>query len=709
MTRYGHSALLLVLLAITLTPMIYHPNHLLYPRSGEATDLTITHWPAVAFNARTLRQYGQLPLWRTTIAGGGPWAANPQSWLFYPPAWVFFLRGVPISLAFNLLLATHLVLAALATYAFGRQALDLKPAGSVLAGLAFALAPWLSAQLAAGHANIALALAWLPVAMLSAHRAATTGRLEDALPTGVAWAAALLNHAQMAAFTVLLSSAWFLLVARTERATARRRRAVQLLLMGAVAALLSAVLLIPLAEALPYLNRSELTADEAGVFSLPWASLLTMLIPTYGGEPEQTIYVGLPVVVLAAVGLALKRDRATWFLSITAALAALFALGNYGPLFSLLFRAMPGLGWLRVPPRVWVLVAFSLALMAGRGLDAMTQRRIVALVRRRATRVALASTVVGLSLTAGLIALYRPAPIAAWSLASLSVLTALALLLRARLVIKPRFLSFAILMLTAADLGLVRCAWTEMRAPSEALAWGAEVASFLAERPGRFRIYSPSYSLPQHTAVHYGLFRADGVDPFQLAHYARFLARAGGYEATGYSVSLPPWLDNHNAQPDANRLGLLNVGYVAADFAIQAEGLVLAAKVGETYIYQNERLLPRAFVTGQPNVHGDVALEWPIEAIPAHISAYAPNHIVVETDLTEPGLLVLSEVWYPGWRAQADGAAVPIHRVQGVVRGVFLDAGPHTVEFRYSPWTVWAGLAVSGGAVLGLVACAISR
>ncbi|MGD9148024.1 MAG: hypothetical protein PVI80_20835, partial [Anaerolineae bacterium] len=210
MTRYTYPALLLILLGLALAPLLLHPGYLLYPRGGQATDLTITHWPAVAYNVRSLRQDGQVPLWRTTIASGGPWAANPQSWLYYPPAWLFFL--LPINLTFNLLLLAHLMLAAMATYAFGRHAQDLRPPGAALAGLAFAVAPWLSGQLSAGHVNVVLALAWLPVALLGIHRAMTTGRVVGTLLVGIAWAASLLNHFQMAAFTLLLTLAWGLLI-----------------------------------------------------------------------------------------------------------------------------------------------------------------------------------------------------------------------------------------------------------------------------------------------------------------------------------------------------------------------------------------------------------------------------------------------------------------------------------------------------------------
>jgi len=705
MTRYFYPALLVILVGIVLSPLILHPGCLLYPRDGQTTDLTITHWPAVAFNVRSLRQDGQIPLWRTTIASGGPWAANPQSWLYYPPAWLFFL--LPINPTFNLLLLAHLLLAGLGTYAFARQALALEPASAALAGLAFALSPWLSGHLSAGHVNIVLGVAWLPVALLGAHHAVAGGRVGGALLAGLAWAAALLNHVQMAAFVAALTVAWFLsLMVSKKVPVGRRRQLGLLLLMPALALLLSAALLVPLVEMLPYLSRAALTAEEAGIFSLSWAQLPTALIPTYGGQPEQVIYLGLPVGLLAIVGLATKRDWIARFLVIVAIVAAVLALGTHTPLFPFLVRWVPGLSWLRVPPRAWVLVAFSVALLAGRGLDALAHERLPRAIHRRVNLIGVGALAAGLTLAAGLLFLYQPAPPAAWALAALSVLAVGALMLRARSWLRPRPFAIVILLLVATDLGLVRAAWTEMRAPADAFAWHAKAAEYLAQQPEEFRTYSPSYSLPQHVALQHDLYLADGVDPIQLTHYAKFLAQAGGYEATGYSPTLPPILDDTAARPDAARLGLLNVGYVVSGFPVEAEGLVLEEQLDATYVYRNEKGLPRAFVVpyAQPPGGRELGLEPPVDPGSARIDLYTPNRIVVEGELGAPGLMVLSEVWYPGWRALDNGLEVPIQRVAGTLRGVFLEQGSHTVEFRYTPWTAWAGTAISGAAVLALLA-----
>ena len=83
----------------------------------------------------------------------------------------------------------------------------------------------------------------------------------------------------------------------------------------------------------------------------------------------------------------------------------------------------------------------------------------------------------------------------------------------------------------------------------------------------------------------------------------------------------------------------------------------------------------------------------------ARITSYEPEEVDVEAALDEPGLLVLSDVHYPGWRAEVDGREVPIERVDHALRGVPLSAGSHTVAFRYEPLSWRIGWIVS---LLGL-------
>jgi len=81
---------------------------------------------------------------------------------------------------------------------------------------------------------------------------------------------------------------------------------------------------------------------------------------------------------------------------------------------------------------------------------------------------------------------------------------------------------------------------------------------------------------------------------------------------------------------------------------------------------------------------------------------YDWNSVRIKADAKKQSLLVLNDVWYPGWKAYVDGKQQQIVRANFVFRGVFLEAGRHDVFFIYDPWQFKAGAAISIGTLLGL-------
>jgi len=86
---------------------------------------------------------------------------------------------------------------------------------------------------------------------------------------------------------------------------------------------------------------------------------------------------------------------------------------------------------------------------------------------------------------------------------------------------------------------------------------------------------------------------------------------------------------------------------------------------------------------------------------------YRSRYVRCETESSLPGNLVLLDSYYPGWRASVDGKEVEIRRANFAFRAVEVPAGKHRIEFTYSPWPFYLGLAltlitaVAGLAVLG--------
>ena len=86
----------------------------------------------------------------------------------------------------------------------------------------------------------------------------------------------------------------------------------------------------------------------------------------------------------------------------------------------------------------------------------------------------------------------------------------------------------------------------------------------------------------------------------------------------------------------------------------------------------------------------------------ARLAEDAPERVVAEVTTANPGLLVVTDLHYPGWIAEEEGRRLPLLRADGFFRAVALPAGTHRVVFRYRPLAFYAGAAVS---VLALLTC----
>ena len=100
---------------------------------------------------------------------------------------------------------------------------------------------------------------------------------------------------------------------------------------------------------------------------------------------------------------------------------------------------------------------------------------------------------------------------------------------------------------------------------------------------------------------------------------------------------------------------------------------------------------------GGPSLDGRLGYE------PAKITRFTANGLEIEA--TGPGLLVVSEYYYPGWHALVDGEPAGIVRAEGVLRGVYLSDGEHLVEMIYRPRAVALGAILT---VLVLVVLTVS-
>lgn len=83
------------------------------------------------------------------------------------------------------------------------------------------------------------------------------------------------------------------------------------------------------------------------------------------------------------------------------------------------------------------------------------------------------------------------------------------------------------------------------------------------------------------------------------------------------------------------------------------------------------------------------------EPAQAQIRSYGTNRIVVDVTTECPGLAILTDLYYPGWKARVNGSDAAIYATNIAFRGVPVGVGRSTIVFDYSPRTFRVGLALA--------------
>jgi hypothetical protein len=229
-------------------------------------------------------------------------------------------------------------------------------------------------------------------------------------------------------------------------------------------------------------------------------------------------------------------------------------------------------------------------------------------------------------------------------------------------------------------------------------------------------------------AVLLGLQNVQGYGAIHIARYDEYMRALNGGHAQNYHYA-----DVLERGLNSPLLDLLGVRYVIVPADTPPEnqlGLQREVRVQYPTVYEDEHskvlenreALPRAWIvhsarqmgskeealdllsSGQLDLKETALLEEEpprmtrpddASADRASITEYTANRIQLETATGAPGLLVLSEVYYPAWKAYVDGRPAPIYPTDHLLRSVPVPTGDHTVELRYESWTLRVGMAIS--------------
>lgn len=577
--------------AVLLMWVGFRPDGLPFTPGARFSDAVTSHFPASLYFHDTIRQ-GDFPLWRETILAGHPFAANPLNKTAYPPQWLAAL--LPPLIYLNLMILLHGGIAFCGMLAWARAS-NIRNEAAVFAAFAYALSPRLIAHTGAGHLDVLYAMAWFPWLMFAMNRLfAFPDKLPSAiLRLGLIGGLLILSDVRVSLFAGALAGGYALSLFLRDRSGKP--------LIGLAAAAicmfsLTLSVILPLMAWMPYLSRSGLTAGDASLFSLQPVQLIGLIFAPQTGNQETLIYVGLPVLILALVALLTQpRRHRFWIIAWVAAL--IYALGEYGGVWSALTSVFPVLLWFRVPARAWFIAALFLPFLAGHGLEILLERA----GRRR-----LIFLIGGAGLLAGGIFALVGGAMPPGMAVGLLTGGALCLIIMLRQTGRLRPAQFAVIVFALAAVDLVHNGhqWMQWRGESEWITPSQiELAEALVDdslaapeayQPGR--IYSPTYTLEQQTAAVYDLRLFGGVDPFQIVAVSEAIREGGGIPSDSYSVVVPPLIGiegdaietaNRDALPDVSILSRWGVTHVVSAYPLDVASLELAAQVDAGYIYVN--------------------------------------------------------------------------------------------------------------------------
>jgi hypothetical protein len=481
-----------------------------------------------------------------------------------------------------------------------------------------------------------------------------------------------------------------------------------------------------------YSSRAYRYIGDAGALpaneKIPYAYLSDQLLPhgiaqllapyAFNGNAREgetsNPYIGAFPLLAAVIGIR-RYWRNLWvrYLAGLAVAAFLFSFGSYSWLHGVLYATVPEIWNLREASRMVYLADFALAILAAHGVEAL----VVNAAKTGggpAGWSGLNRTLLGLVIACAAAmfvpAMFNKPDISPWNTLSILIIFASYGLFR-YLEHGNRGGAVRAIMVGLILFDLSACDWIE-RNRIQIAKNGVDyrdftlstraAAQFLKAQTGIFRVLIQGDTPPNIG----DLFRVPTINVTGGATVPIDYSRIIGYT------------------------DLLNVRYVLASASEQKPSALPQNPVYQDKawrIYENPSGYPRAWTVHETLVEPSAPraaeplgtpgfdarriaiIDAPVALEPltggaresAQVSSFEPNRMELEVDAQSRGLLVLSENYYPGWRATVDGQNTPIYRVDSALRGVIVPRGHSRVVFRYAPASVYWGGLLSAIAFLG--------
>lgn len=713
-------------LSVAAVTLLYFTDTLTAARVFFSGDMKCVSLPARRYLAERLAR-GELPEWYPWDGTGSSFVGATVTGAFHPTALLHLL--VPRALAFNL----TIVLAHLAALLGAVLLLRTWGAG-LAAALAGGLAYGFCGYLASMDSNLPylLSAAAIPWTLWGFESGVERGSPFRLACGSLALASTLLGGDPQA-FAVNGAAITVLALYPREGA----RRGVTLLALAgmlALAGVLSAAQLLPSVASLSEVVSGIRKLEEVQWHSLHPLRLVDLLIAAalverpesapfdlldvrgFEGLWSDNLFVGAPVLALAAAAVAEGPRRPTRLLAAAACLTLALALGRHLPVWELVYRALPPWRAFRYPEKMMAFVSFALCALGGLGAQAVISGRgrrafalsLVALVALNtalavrlagaADREALARTLVWLA-QAPETALAEARQLLP-AIARQTIRTAAVVLLAAGVLLvllrrRSRLLAPA-LPGVIGGLALVL-----VRPTSETYREPAAVLEAPPPSLGRVLMALPS---PRGVGRISSYDACNFASDFAIENAFGYLPLAGGGRRAALTWDLPRevYWRAFNV-----RFTLERVADERTLVERQAESRIRLARA--LPVESPEEALARMSEAGfDPSQ--DVAVEardFPAEP-PANgrveVLRYGYEAITVRVGSERPTTLFVADAFASGWSATVSGLPARVAPANIAGRAIAIPAGTHLVELSYRDPGLRPGLALSALGLAGVAA-----
>jgi len=650
------------------------------------------------------------PVWTKTVFSGMPMLENLGIYAVLYPLNTFFAFIQP-EYIFGISLIIHFLLSALFMYLFMKEITNDKLI-SFLSTLILVLSGWFIMHIATGHIQVITGLPWIIALFYLLEKLLKNSSLKYQILLGVSLALLFLTgHIQYFIYSVTALVIYFL-VKNFYTLKKFKKNIFKLAISLIIAVVLVSPQLFLFYRFYMNSNRSRgVSWWFATRISFPPYHLITAAIPEFFGTPldhsylstsnfwNLCIYIGIFPLILVLLTFLFRRDKTTAPFFILLIFSLLFSMGQHTPLYHLFYKYAPLFNVFRAPSRFLLFYILSASVLAGFGFKELF--KLSKKNRFRITSLILLTLVVTVLATIFVVGQKQPIKYflerevlkthksyveanSEWIQPPPFYLEridkvynhmfygmiSLILLLGASSVFiffskkVPKKTAIIIILFIFFDLWVFGSKYVNTVSHNEVFE-ESDVVNFLLNDTSDYRVLTlTQVLLPQHIASKYEIQLVEGGSGVQLRNFKNFLDRIGNRSSE--KNTSPMISDIYNR----TLLNFLNVKYIVS--SKQLDDYALAYN-GSSLVYRNDDYMSRAFFIGCEG-----------ESIVGVIED-SSNSISLNVSNEYPCTLVLSEVWYPGWRAYDNGQETEIYKFEDTLKSLKLDAGNHMIEFVYNP------------------------